>query len=368
MARIIVRRPPMVLPVSPTVAGSGTVGSGGGGGGFTPDSGFAVSSTFADGADLTITDSMGRLGAKSPVEPLNVFLHTADRNPDSSWSRTTSNVLSVTGTWMAGGGGAALPTGHTGYTRNDMSVSNSIGLPQLSFTGGNNAKAMRVSKRYYGWDWSTGVPTNYKQQRIWDSADLHTLIALYGFDSEGFFAGIYVEGSDESPPNKFAVVTPPLHFSQWLTDETFFKASSAQGVRDGEFYQFTNGIRIYDPDFLAITHSSGFPNHLSKWNGDQISNNNESAGSYLYCCFDYFDDSWYSVFWSDEASYQDTGGTGTGTEYKREYCPPFDTWSTTSGTSTVKVHNRLGEFSSLTGKYLYVRVADGTVYRVGQKT
>lgn len=213
---------------------------------------------------------------------------------------------------------------------------------KTNFTG---LQAYSEQQRLGGSDW------NVKGWRWWSDVGDNNIVVAYG-QSNSISGNPRINTERTSSGSTLfigstAVDADAFGFgSGWKTD--FYRAKqSTINVTDGLVKYMVNGEQI---NYAVQTTDTTWPNALRElyWFQSQFLPH-ELDFAFFYDCF-YLDDTPHMVIISDSATWQESE---TGTMNIEAQIPV--TWSTTSITASL----RLGEFASLSGKYLYVLDSTG---------
>jgi hypothetical protein len=187
---------------------------------------------------------------------------------------------------------------------------------------------------------------NLKSFRLWDPW-IKDIFVNYQGSSNGT-GHVQIDATqDEKPSIWFGWNQAPY---AWLIEEYDYQSSSL-GQADGILHYIRNGLTAWDYATRFVMRNSAYPNPYSLLFFDQVSNNRIAPGTYQYIDAIYVDDSRQHVIISDEPKWTTAH---SGTEAHREIQIPVS-WAD----NQIKIVARLGSFTSLAGKYLYIIDADG---------
>ena len=129
---------------------------GGGAGGFTPEAGFTVSGTFADGGLVTIARSSGSFGAKSQAAPL-LFDTVQNQSEYSALNDGDAVLVGGTNPWLASSGSAGTvkiaKTGHrhTRSTAHYKSLGGGQVVLENPYAPGSSSPPDTIRTLYVSW-------------------------------------------------------------------------------------------------------------------------------------------------------------------------------------------------------------------------
>ncbi len=334
----------------------------GGGSGINFDAGLSGSGTFSDGQSVTITKSGGGFGTKSGGgKPKRWYPFESSLQCDTNFSRDTGNMtinarcsLSTT----------SPPVNGTHSAKVTMSEGNMCPFddsPIWTFESTNKLYVYVERKHDHNDDNGSGGALNDKTIRVWPLAgSVAGLPDGYLSIGDNLALAFFEQTSDEVFLNGTSWQAMAFNSGgpgPWLTCEHLFREESAVGANDGVWTHLRNGVSAYTYSRLWDTRS-GSTTQQSVYL-DEVSNGAPTGQIYFHSL--YVDDSWARVFISSESSYNTS--TSTATQFIRSICLPTS-WSNTSITVTL----RKGQFTSLTGKYLWALTDSNTAIRIGQFT
>jgi hypothetical protein len=359
---------------STAYVGSSVVSSGG----FTAETGFSASpsTSYVNGATVTITDTQSRFGTKPyGAKPFYWIPNAVSGVNDPAYSRGSAIAPgSLQGSIVT----AIKPTGEAGSWRFDMSSNNGTAWNSGFTLPSDGCSIYMWSKRRYGVSFGSGgadYTYNFKMNRWWQATiggGTSISVIEQGNGSEGGGGanlrlscnGTTVYGS-----------SPPHRANTWDVYEQIFIPSSAPDVQDGVWNTMRNGIGRLNPNtYQWITRDSASPGHIYRvFTDDHVNPSQDGAlvvaqrPIYVYYGPMLVEDSLCRIIVSPESSYQDISMKPTPavspTEYTREVQLPT-AWAAGSITFTL----RQGELASFSGNYLYVVKSDGTALKIGRFT
>jgi hypothetical protein len=298
-----------------------------------------VSGTLSNGGTITITGS--GFGTKTNAKPLyywdfNTSTSTSPLGrgtfPTDDFAGTLSNALVAPGSRMAlrrdvGGASGAMGPG------------SSSGVPF------NSPELYVWVKKYYGFGLVTDAGANgmnLKFFRIWHVWTHDTYNSYQA--SRGLNSGAAVCEQTETITTWWDM---PHEGNRWLTEEWEYRQGDVN-ERNGQFNFTRDAVSGYPRTTRFLQRTSGFPEGYDHFFFDQISNNQISAGKYLYFDSIYVDDTWQRVIISDEPTWQNAVYPA-GSKRLREIQVPT-AWTN----SQITVRVRQGGLASLQNSYLYV--------------
>jgi hypothetical protein len=354
------------------------------GAGFVPAPGFSLAGSMSNGSTLTITKSGGGFGTKPyDAKPLLWMPFDTSATP-SSLGRVTSGLISGHFAYSASGGsdggGCYVGDASDGVGMNTWVVR----LASDAWTGstydwnsyGQRTYVYRKAKKTFGhYDSNDDSTKNIKILRIWNTNN--TYPDIYFAISNGRFGAEGLHSPYEDYTMSYAVRSSADGIANaWYVEEFQIKNNSDGVTADADFRWYVNG----SGPLCQFPNTSWLENTLSFKNASGDANDGRirwmyavhyvvegeppgwvptPAGNRYYADDVYVDDSWCRVMVSDETSWPTSAGTGAGTSTREIQIPTA--WSDTS----VSFVLRQGQHASLSGKTLYVVVADGTALKVG---
>lgn len=340
-----------------TTSASGAVG-------FTFDSGWSGSGTFADGQDVTVTKAAGGLGFSTDPRPLLWIPGETSFAKDSTYSRSSQTMVAQDNAAIDS---AHAPTNAAGSIRQSWPFGS--GAPACFFANDPiwtfSTQTTFVSvKRMHDWKLTGSPDPNDKTFRVWPTAfgapDLYHKI--YDSGSANIVEGY--TNSDDALTSGSRFFTVNQVANTWYQDEHCFK-DSGDNTFDGISRFYRNCARDR-PESVGwrTRNSSGEPGSAVKTQGylDQFSNPASSgmdAGTrHVNICHVYIDDKLNRFTVSSEASFTQTTMNGSNDPdiYREIQLPRNSTGSDTS----CGLRLRKGTYSSLTGLYLWFWPADGS--------
>jgi hypothetical protein len=347
--------------------------SSGSSGGFTAETDFSAppSTSYVNGATVTITDTQSRFGTKpNGAKPVTYYDFSAGTlTPNTTHSRTATAYAFSTGNEIST---AVVPTNGTYCVRMDVATAPSTSShgPRAMHVGPDRWYVFR--KRYTAFNIVTDKKPpdgtfangtfNWKTQRLWVTAGSSGYPSLYvGYQgAEGLGSGrMPYETLNENPTgDSRAFGSPPQRPNVWETVEWFGEPSTIN-LFDARMNYIVNGEAAVAPAARWRTRTTALPDTAQYLFFDQVSNGTDAGPNYVYSTDIYVDDSWCRVLVSDEATWVDSDSGSADREIQLPTA-----WAGNSITFTM----RFGELSSLAGKYLWVVTSDGTALKIGRFT
>jgi hypothetical protein len=203
---------------------------------------------------------------------------------------------------------------------------------------------------------------NLKGFRIWA-----TVTGTDGHDNNFIFAAVGQSPSAHGVPRLTAEytgghvgyvynVSPINPKNTWQTQECFLKQSSGVNVADAQVWMTNGGAATTRYSFVSMDTDNANPYRDLAWH--QVQSGVFPVGSGYFLGYDvvYVDDSWCRVMVTSSPTWSEVSQVA-------EIQIPT-AWAAGSITATL----RQGEFTSLSGKYLYVVKSDGTAMKIGRFT
>lgn len=354
--------------------------------GFAADSGFSITGQFADGQIITINRPAGGFGTKTGGGlPLYYYPHEVDDDFNATYSRGT---LGVTDGTQHSFTSAEFPTNSAGSV--DVAQNDTDGNAGRVYQWNSPSQQVyffvhrKVTPAPDTWNESP-YSANFKQFRarasmndgvpntyIVTGAGVSTESPAASSDTMG--GGIYhVTSLASDYMSGYSGAVYQGLGTAWHRCEGWFRASTGDGVSNGQIIHWVNGARIYyfpettipgvRPDNAGFVTRNSDPTWVG-WNqlamaqcSNQTSGSPIPPNSHIYYGPTLIDDSTCRVLVSDESSLN----TSTTVTRVRDFCIPIS-WTDTQ----IQVLVRKGVHSTLTGKYLWVHLSDGyTALRIG---
>ena len=318
-----------------------------------------IAGTVADGSQITLSGS--GFGSKpNGAAPYAFFDFGKNASASSKYSRNPwgAPAMGVLTTSAPAPGSTASWRFRMAVDDNEVYTGNGTGgtrfnSPKLS--GRDLYVAYKIYFNFDGLD-SYAKMTNWNMKgfRIWASGTRAPDIYMPGYPGTNSASGdpiTYAEGTDSGPLWLGPKEVHGLRKNQWKTEELFLRQSSAVGAADGSWWMVSNGQKS---DVLSnlLTRNSAYPNMYTDlfWHQVERTGFSSADGKYFAYDFVYIDDSWARVVVSSSATWQQS------TENAQEVQIPVS-WSD----GQVQVALRQGGLGSLSGKYIYVMRADGSL-------
>lgn len=342
------------------------IGQGGGDtGGGEPDpiSGFSAQSgfTLSDNGDgtLTINDAQSRLGTK-PNAALPVWFFDFGSGSDQPHP-TLSRQQKVVGWNSACGSTTAVSRANATHS---MTIDADADLGPVNTSdkeltlpanpGGKYYRYYDVYNDFLGADLPSGH--NFKTHR-WQSNNAQT--TPYAINTiQGGSYRFYFVNDGQGVYDSILYTVASLTTKKWQTEEEYHRVSSAAGATDGVMYGLLNGEQKFARSAID-THNGLDPfDEAYRWNHYKIGNFAVewlSPGTAPWRAnILYVDDSWCRVYITDKATWN------TAEQKAMEIQVPTN-WLA----SALTFHKRNGQFSSLSGKHLWVVDNDDNKILVG---
>lgn len=303
-----------------------------------------VDGTLSNGGTITITGS--GFGTKTNPKPLYYW----DFNTSTSTS-SLGRASFGTDDFAGALSNAVVAPGSRMALRRDMAgVTPAYGPGSSGGVPFNSTQLYVWAKKYYGFHLvndSGANGMNLKFFRIWHNWTHDTYTGYQG--SMGNESGRSVCEQTETVATWWLM---PHEGNRWIIDEWEYRQGDVN-ERNGQFNYTRDAVSAYPRSTRFLQRTSGFPDGYDHFFFDQISNNELSAGKYLYFDSIYVDDTWQRVIISDEPTWQNTVYPA-GSKRLREIQIPT-AWSN----SQIIVRVRQGGLASLQSGYLYVINAAG---------
>lgn len=331
----------------------------GGASGFTFDSGWSGSGTFADGQIVTITRGAGGIGARTDERPLR-WIPGSSTTQDATYSRDSSSLTVQSG--------AASQSSVKPYAASAGALDQTFQVPasDTCFYSSRIADIGTTERAFisyyirFGYS-HTSDGSNNKMIRIWNTA-----FTSSAYTPNHFIQSSNIDGGAGTAQGDFYDVADSSN--TWYNYQHIFAESSANDTQDGIWQFILNGGMCHPDALRWITRDTGQPSATVKRYiyGPQMSNQPPPAtNDHLYMADYYATDTLLHCFVSDESTYTTTEYTGGAPlSHERQIQIPQATGNSDTALSLLI---RAGALT-LSGKYLWVVCSDNTRRRVGQFT
>lgn len=337
---------------------------------FTPDAGYSIGGTGANGSGLTVNGPA--FGSKANgAKHLYVFPLLSSLNPDQNVSRTTTG-LSPDSTAVIQS--SIVPANTVGAARVRACSSARQIPPPIIFQApwvvpGVNTYVFR--KLYYGHGSDPSQPNSavVKMIRIFPNAGPGNQPDLFMGDGSGTASdntGSFSPATDIEGPSPISSGSTFCGLAQfvntWITDEFIYTCSSVGNV-DGDWNCYRNGILSYPTTQKWQMQSSGLLGPQTKGFFNEYSagaqESNPPMDAFDYYCKIIVDDSFCRLFISTESSFNTA--VLTGPSFFRELFY-VTSWSNTQ----LQAQIDYGQYASLSGLYLWWSNSAYSATRIGK--
>lgn len=318
--------------------------------GFTPQPGFSVTGTIADGEIITIADTGSRFGVKPNGATANVVMGVNGTLPDS---RLT---MSAAAFWRAEALSTEQVYPNATHSRRVTNITDTTPLEYIPLSGSLHRNSVAHIEWYNDWTMPIeGVTPNVKWMR-WEAsasqANPYTVNTFQGATQRYKFSGD-AEGEYATSINLAAEYST----RRWRKETQFVQKSSATAATDGNMYINIDGRQRATR--LNVDSHKGFDPAAWPWIRFKpiwmLSLYWPPAGAApFFFNLIYLDDSWCMVVLTD--SDQWTGDVTMQFELQLPLA-----WQA----NQVQARVRQAGFASLAGKHLWIQTDDKTRLYIG---